>query len=91
MSKTTAPKGAISLTMIDQTRMIYGTPNTRYHVVLPVARIDEIREAAIGDLVANQAGGPVAISGSVVIKVNGERLYVAEKPGLIRDLINSVS
>lgn len=88
MSNTTAPKGAISLTVVDQAHMTYGAPNIRTHVVLPVVRIDEVRETMLGDFVVGQHH-PVAIPGSVVIKVNGDKLYVAESPSTIRDLINS--
>ena len=81
---------SIKVTQIELGTTGPGSPCQRHKVVIPVSRIDEVHEATIGDYLADQYQ-PVAVNCSLIVKVNGERMYVEEKPDAIQALMEVAS
>lgn len=81
---------SIQVTQINLATTTPGIPCERHKVVIPVSRIDEVHEATVGDYVDGQFN-PVAVNCSLIVKVNGERMYVEEKPDAIQALMEVAS
>lgn len=81
---------AITLTLIDLPTQAPGRPASRAKLTIPVSRIDEVHEAMVGDYSEGQFQ-PHAVNCGLLIKVNGERHYVEEKPARVCDLINGLT